>query len=247
MRILFNIAGSIRRLCLSAIVVTLPVAAETRDAERERLWREVDAMVERLAPDLGFDALSPRVMQALRSVPRHRFVPERQQAYAYDNRPLPIGHGQTISQPLIVAIMTELLDVQPGDRVFELGTGSGYQAAVLDALGAQVYSVEIVPELGRAARRALDATGHGDVETRVGDGYFGWPEAAPFDAIVVTAAGDHVPPPLLRQLEPGGRMVIPVGDRYATQRLVLVTRDADGRIRTRDLTPVTFVPLTGDR
>ena len=214
---------------------------------REALWREVGAVVAGLGDDLGFTSLSPRVRAALESVPREAFVPPEQRPFAYANRPLPIGYGQTISQPLIVAIMTELLDVEPGDRVFELGTGSGYQAAVLDAIGARVFSVEIVPELARSAREALDATGHGDVQTRVGDGYFGWEAEAPFDAIIVTAAGDHIPPPLLRQLEPGGRMVIPVGSRYATQRLVLVTRDAAGSVRTRDITPVAFVPLTGQR
>ena len=134
-----------------------------------------------------------------------------------------------------------------GERVFELGTGSGYQAAILDAMGAQVYSVEIIPELATRARQTLDRLGHGDVHTRVGDGYFGWPKAAPFDAIVVTAAADHVPPPLLQQLKPGGHMVIPVGSRYATQTLVLVSREADGTIRTREILPVTFVPLTGER
>jgi protein-L-isoaspartate(D-aspartate) O-methyltransferase len=158
---------------------------------------------------------------------------------------LPIGHGQTISQPLIVAVMTELLAIEPGDKVFELGTGSGYQAAVLSALGAEVYSVEIVPALGETARAGLDRTGHSGVRTRIGDGYLGWEEAAPFDAIIVTAAGDHIPPPLIRQLKPGGRMVLPVGSRYQTQQLVLVTRDAQDRIRTRELMPVSFVPLTG--
>jgi protein-L-isoaspartate(D-aspartate) O-methyltransferase len=181
----------------------------------------------------------------LLSVPRHDYVPPELSERAYLNRPLPIGHGQTISQPLIVAVMTELLRIEPGDRVFELGTGSGYQAAVLSALDAEVYSVEIVPELGESARRSLDRTGHDAVSTRIGDGYLGWEEAAPFDAIIVTAAGDHVPPPLIRQLKPGGRMVLPVGGRYQTQQLVLVSRDEEGRVRTRELMPVSFVPLTG--
>ncbi|MCW9078211.1 MAG: protein-L-isoaspartate O-methyltransferase, partial [Gammaproteobacteria bacterium] len=145
----------------------------------------------------------------------------------------------------IVAIMTEMLQIEPGDRVFELGTGSGYQAAVLDALGAEVYSVEIVPELGERARRTLDRTGHANVQTRIGDGYFGWEDVAPFDAIIVTAASDHIPPPLIRQIKPGGRMLIPVGSRYVTQKLVLVSRDTDGVVTTRELIPVTFVPVTG--
>ena len=145
----------------------------------------------------------------------------------------------------MVAIMTELLEVEAGDRVFELGTGSAYQAAILDALGAEVYSVEIIPELGQRARLTLDLTGHDSVVTRVSDGYFGWPEQAPFDAIIVTAASDHIPPPLIRQLKPGGRMLIPVGSRYTTQTLVLVSRDEQGAVQTRELMPVSFVPLTG--
>jgi protein-L-isoaspartate(D-aspartate) O-methyltransferase len=235
-------------VCALALAVGSPAVVTADDtAQREALWQEVAGMVARLGDDLGFTRLSPAVRDALESVPREAFVPPEQRPFAYANRPLPIGHGQTISQPLIVAIMTELLGLEPGDKVFELGTGSGYQAAVLDAVGAQVFSVEIVPELGRSARAALDDTGHGAVRTRVGDGYFGWESEAPFDAIIVTAAGDHVPPPLLRQLKPGGRMVLPVGTRYAAQRLVLVNRDADGTIRTRDITPVSFVPLTGRR
>lgn len=214
---------------------------------QKRLWDEVAYQVLRLRAELGFDALSPSVQDALMQVPREQFVPEAERHNAFENRPLPIGYGQTISQPLIVAVMTELLHIKPGDRVFELGTGSGYQAAILDTLGAQVYSVEIVPELGQGARQLLDRLGHQGINTRIGDGYFGWEEAAPFDAIIVTAASDHIPPPLLKQLKPGGRMLIPVGTRYVTQKLVLVTRDADGKIKTRELLPVTFVPLTGHR
>jgi protein-L-isoaspartate(D-aspartate) O-methyltransferase len=218
----------------------------SRQAERTALWAEVDGQIDRLGGSLGFDRLSPAVRSALLSVPRHDFVPPQLSDRAYLNRPLPIGHGQTISQPLIVAVMTELLQIEPGDRVFELGTGSGYQAAVLSALDAEVYSVEIVPALGENARRSFDRTGHDAVETRIADGYLGWEEAAPFDAIIVTAAGDHVPPPLIRQLKPGGRMVLPVGGRYQTQQLVLVERDEQGRVRTRELMPVRFVPLTGE-
>jgi protein-L-isoaspartate(D-aspartate) O-methyltransferase len=230
-------------LCLFGLVSS--VSADAPDQAQQALWDEVTAMVDWLGDELGFRRLSPAVLAALHKVPRDRFVPAAQRDQAYVNRPLPIGHGQTISQPFIVAIMTELLQLEPGDKVFELGTGSGYQAAVLDALGAQVFSVEIIAELGERARKTLDAEGFDGVQSKVGDGYFGWEAHAPFDAIIVTAAGDHIPPPLLRQLKPGGRMVIPVGSRYATQRLVLVTRDTDGVIKTRDLTPVTFVPLTG--
>lgn len=214
-------------------------------AAATRLWDDVDRQVAQLGANLGFTRLTPRVREALLAVPRHAFVPEAERRRAYVNRPLPIGYGQTISQPLIVAVMTELLNIKRGDRVFELGTGSGYQAAVLDALGAEVYSVEIIPELGERARESLTRTGCESVKTRVGDGYLGWEEAGPFDAIIVTAAGDHIPPPLINQLKPGGRMVLPVGGRYLTQQLVLVTRDLEGTISTHELMPVSFVPLTG--
>lgn len=232
--------------CAALLVLLLP-AAWADDVRRDALWREVDRQVGQMHDELGIEALSPGVRAALAAVARERFVPEAQRRYAYDNRPLPIGYGQTISQPLIVAIMTELLGVGPGARVLEVGTGSGYQAAVLDALGTQVFSIEIIPELGERARRTLDASGHGDVATRVGDGYFGWEDEAPFDAVVVTAAAEHIPPPLIRQLKPGGRMLIPVGSRYFTQQLVIVERDASGAVSTRELIPVTFVPLTGKR
>lgn len=215
------------------------------DAANRALWTEVESQISQLRDELGIDRLSPRVREALMHVPRARFVPEDERRRAFENRPLPIGYGQTISQPLIVAAMTALLEVKPGDRIFELGTGSGYQAAILDALGAEVYSVEIVPELGARARDTLDELGHRGVQTRIGDGYFGWEEAAPFDAIIVTAASDHIPPPLIRQLKPGGRMLIPVGSRYVTQKLVLITRDERGAVKTRELLPVVFVPLTG--
>ncbi len=232
---------------LAVSAIGLAVADSSLIASKLALWDDVDFQVSRLRNELGFHRLSPQVREALRDVPREEFVPQDQRPAAYRNRPLPIGYGQTISQPLIVAIMTELLQIRPRQRVFELGTGSGYQAAILDRLGAEVYSVEIVPQLGDRARQTLDRTGRGAVKTRVGDGYFGWESAAPFDAIVVTAATDHIPPPLLQQIKPGGRMVIPVGGRYLTQTLVLVTRDSKGGIRTREIMPVTFVPLTGDR
>jgi protein-L-isoaspartate(D-aspartate) O-methyltransferase len=247
------------RVCLSAFIVAcilLPVAwADPADAPppdpapvaNRLLWDEVELQIKRLRAEIGFDRVSPAVREALLQVPRARFIPEAQRASAYINRPVSIGFGQTISQPLIVAIMTELLAIEPGDRVFELGTGSGYQAAILGALGAEVYSVEIVPELAARARRTLQALGYDKVHTRLGDGYFGWESAAPFDAIIVTAAGDHIPPPLIRQLKPGGRMVIPVGSRYSTQKLVLISRGEDGGVESRELIPVTFVPLTGTR
>ena len=185
------------------------------------------------------------VLQALLRVERHEFVPASQRASAYRNHPLPIGHGQTISQPYIVALMTDLLEPQPGDRVLEIGTGSGYQAAILSRLVAEVYSIEIISELGKQAASRLQNLGYANVSTRIADGYDGWPEAAPFDGILVTAAISHIPPPLVRQLKPGGRMIIPVGTRFQTQYLTIVEKAADGTVTTRQVIPVIFVPFTG--
>jgi protein-L-isoaspartate(D-aspartate) O-methyltransferase len=213
--------------------------AERRQAERRR------AMVEELLADApGGLPLDDAVLDAMRRVSRHRFVPANAVRHAYENRPLPIGHGQTISQPYIVALMTTLARPGRGDRILEIGTGSGYQAAVLAELAGTVHSIEIIEPLGIQATRRLDALGYRNVETRIGDGYYGWEAAAPFDAIVVTAAAPSVPPPLLAQLKPGGRMVIPVGGSFFTQTLMLVEKDAGGRARTRQLLPVRFVPLT---
>jgi protein-L-isoaspartate(D-aspartate) O-methyltransferase len=182
------------------------------------------------------------VLRAMEAVPRHEFVPAESRAQAYADRPLPIGHGQTISQPYIVALMTSLAAPKPGDRVLEVGTGSGYQAAVLAELGARVYSIEIVEPLARAARQTLHRLGYDAVQVRHGDGYGGWPEAAPFDAIVVTAAPPAIPPALLAQLAPGGRLVIPVGTQE--QELRVLVRTASG-IETRSVVPVVFVPMVG--
>jgi protein-L-isoaspartate(D-aspartate) O-methyltransferase len=203
-----------------------------------------EAMVDTQLLPRGID--DPRVLQAMRTVPRHRLVPADVAAEAYADRPLPIGHGQTISQPYIVALMTQLADVAPGDRVLEVGTGSGYQAAVLAELAEEVYTVEIVAPLGERAARDLRALGYGNVEVRVGDGYAGWPEHAPYDAIVVTAAPQRIPAPLLEQLRPGGRLVIPVGPMHAAQELRVVEKDDDGDLRERSVVPVRFVPLTGE-
>jgi protein-L-isoaspartate(D-aspartate) O-methyltransferase len=172
-------------------------------------------------------------------------VPEGQRRNAYENRPLPIGHGQTISQPYIVAVMTELARPKPDDVVLEIGTGSGYQAAVLAELTKAVYTIEIVEPLAKRAKETLARLGYGTVKTRTGDGYYGWEEGGPYDAILVTAAADHIPPPLIRQLKPGGRMVIPIGASFATQELMLVDKQPDGSISTRQLMAVRFVPLTG--
>ncbi|HCD05013.1 MAG TPA: protein-L-isoaspartate O-methyltransferase [Methylophaga sp.] len=196
---------------------------------------------------LGKSRLDDNVLKVMATVPRHEFVPDKHQHQSYRNRPLPIGYGQTISQPAIVALMTDLLQLEPTDKALEIGTGSGYQAAILAELVEQVFSIEIVPELAERAKVDLERTGYLNVTTREGDGYYGWEEEAPFDAIIVTAASDHIPPPLLKQLKPGGRMVIPVGSRFMVQHLVLVTKEADDNIVTEQLLPVRFVPLTGQR
>jgi protein-L-isoaspartate(D-aspartate) O-methyltransferase len=220
--------------------------ADDYQRQRAQLLREIEQDVRDTSVYLDKDTLDPRVLQAMQKVPRHEFVPPAERRYAYENRPLPIGYGQTISQPYIVAIMTNLLELEPNDRVLEIGTGSGYQAAILAELAAHVYSIEIIPELAERARAVLDRLGYQQVQTRVGDGYYGWEDQAPFDAIIVTAAAGHVPPPLIRQLKPGGRMLIPVGSRFMTQQLVVVEKASDATITTRLLMPVRFVPLTGE-
>ena len=194
---------------------------------------------------VGRGVTDPVVLEAMRAVPRHRFVTEEWQDQAYADHPLPIGHGQTISQPYIVALMSEALGVEPGAKVLEVGTGSGYQAAVLAEMGVEVYSIEIIPELAERAGTILDELGYA-ATTRAADGYFGWPEEAPFDGIIVTAAPDHVPQPLVEQLAPGAALVIPVGPIGAVQTLWRFTRGSDGEILAESLGPVSFVPLTRD-
>lgn len=186
----------------------------------------------------------PLVLAAMEQVPRHLFVPETDRTHAYDDRPLRIGRGQTISQPYMVALMTSLLGIDKSSRVLEVGTGSGYHAAVLSRVAGEVYSMEIVPQLAEQARQTLARLGYDNVHVRAGDGYQGWPEAGPFDAILITAAPPHVPVPLLRQLKPGGRMVVPVGEYW--QDLLVITRQPDGAIETRKVLPVRFVPMTGE-
>lgn len=185
------------------------------------------------------------VIEAMMSIPRHQFVPEDRTYMAYDDTPLPIGYGQTISQPYIVAYMTEILDLDEESTVLEIGTGSGYQAAILSRIVKKVYTIEIIPDLAQSASLRLEKLGYKNVEVKCGDGYYGWSEHAPFDAIIVTAAAGHIPPPLLKQLKKGGMMVIPVGGRFMVQSLVLVEKDISGKITTENLMSVRFVPLTG--
>lgn len=186
-----------------------------------------------------------RVLEAMARVPRERFVPESQVPHAYEDRPLPIGHGQTISQPYIVAFMTELARPTPKSKALDIGTGSGYQAAVLAELCKEVYSIEILDPLAQEARKRLEALGYKNITVRTGDGYQGWPEKAPFDVIIVAAAPDHVPKPLIEQLAPGGRLVIPVGSHWASQELLVIEKQPDGTIRERSVASVAFVPMTG--
>ena len=212
-----------------------------------RLIEQIEADTLETRGYTGRAQLSGRVLGAMRTVPRHDFVDRYGARAAYANRPLPIGHGQTISQPFIVALMTDLMEPEPGDRVLEIGTGSGYQAAVLSVLVDEVYTIEIIPALAESAAERLDALGYTNVFVKAGDGYYGWPEAAPFDGIVVTAVGPDIPESLVQQLKPGGRMVLPVGTQYTAQELTVVTRLEDGSHSAREVLPVAFVPLTGDR
>ncbi len=232
-------------LCLLCLLPG-PLPAGDEEAARRGMIEAIEADVRATSEHLQREALDPRVLKTLGEVPRHRFVPEDQRTHAYENRPLPIGYGQTISQPYIVAIMTDLMDPQPDDRVLEIGTGSGYQAAILSRLTRRVYSLEIVEPLGEQARARLQSLGYDNVEVRIGDGYFGWEEQAPFDIVMVTAAASHIPPPLVKQLKPGGRMIIPVGSRFMTQQLLLVRKQEDGKLSVRQILPVRFVPLTGE-
>jgi protein-L-isoaspartate(D-aspartate) O-methyltransferase len=221
--------------------------ADTYDVQRQAMIRAIEKDVVATRQYLDKEDFNPAVMETLARVPRHEFVPANQQKDAYENRPLSIGHGQTISQPYIVALMTDMIEIKPGMRILEIGTGSGYQAAVLAELADEVYSIEIIRPLGEAAAERLNRLGYENIQTRIGDGYYGWEEAAPFDAIVVTAASSHVPPPLIKQLKAGGRMVIPVGSRFMTQQLLFVEKAEDDAVTTRQIMPVHFVPLTGER
>lgn len=221
-------------------------AADSFHQLRQRMVREIEEDVRRTSSYIGKDSLDQRVMETMAVVPRHEFVPPSSLNSAYANYPLPIGHGQTISQPYIVALMTDLVKPGSDDRILEVGTGSGYQAAVLAELASRVFTIEIIPALGREAADRLARLHYDNVEVRIGDGYYGWPEEALFDAIVVTATASHIPPPLIRQLKEGGRMVIPVGSSFVVQQLLLVEKKKGNKITIRQLLPVRFVPLTGD-
>jgi protein-L-isoaspartate(D-aspartate) O-methyltransferase len=230
-------------LCAAAPAIAQP--DHDRAAERRQMVEEIAATARVTAFETRRPAFAEPVMAAMSKVPRHRFVPRDQERAAYENRPLPIGHGQTISQPYIVALMTDLMRIEPHHAVLEIGTGSGYQAAILAELARTVCTIEIIEPLARQAAERLRELGYPQVRTRVGDGYYGWEECGPFDSIIVTAAAGQVPPPLMKQLKPGGRMVIPVGAPFLAQHLMLVDKQPDGTFVTRQVLPVRFVPLTG--
>lgn len=213
-------------------------------AEEEKYTKRRDHLVKYYIEDEG--VRDSEVLRAMYTVPRHEFVPDTLREHAYEDRPLPIGMGQTISQPYIVAYMTELLKVDNNSKILEIGTGSGYQAAVLAEIVKDVYTIEIFPELGEKAKERFTRLQYDNVSSKIGDGYYGWEEFAPFDGIIVTCAADHIPPPLIQQLKPGGRMVIPVGGVFQIQILMLVTKDAEGNVTNRNMLPVRFVPLLGD-
>jgi len=242
-----RIAGILFVVCLLPMLslVTVPALSDTEELDpeeqlqEERRFRMVDTQIE------ARGVRNIRVLEAMREVPRHKFVQPRQLRAAYDDRPLPIGHGQTISQPYIVAFMTELLEPKPEHKVLEVGTGSGYQAAVLAELVSKVYTIEIIKELGESAKERLEKLGYENVEVKIADGYHGWEEHAPFDSIIVTCAASHVPPPLIKQLKPGGKMCIPVGTVFGPQYLFVIVKQEDGSIKSKSVLPVRFVPLVG--
>ncbi len=241
----FRSAVALVAATLAAVLLPAAGCAQgSYEQQRARLVAEIEAGVARSSGSTGRERLAPTVSAAMRKVPRHEFVPVEVRAGAYLNSPLPIGDGQTISQPYIVALMTELADVRPDARVLEIGTGSGYQAAVLAEIAREVYTIEIIETLGQRAAETLRRLGYDNVLVKIGDGYAGWPEAAPFDAIIVTAAPEEVPEPLIRQLRAGGRLVVPVGPEGAVQSLRVLTKDAEGNVSSSDVLSVRFVPFT---
>lgn len=221
-------------------------ATEDYDVKRDLMVEEVQQMVTMTESFTGTSALDEQVVEAMKAVPRHEFVTAEFRDNAYDNTALPIDFYQTISQPYIVALMTQLAKVSPDSVVLEVGTGSGYQAAVLAEIVNHVYSIEILEPLGREAEARLQRLGYNNITVKIGDGYHGWSEHAPFDAIIVTAAAPHIPEQLIEQLKPGGRLVIPVGEDHLSQSLKVVIKNVDGEIEEREVLPVAFVPLTGE-
>jgi len=253
----FAVQGSEADANQTAAEPNLPSEQEPEGPNDKRLLRPVHkhpAFAERIEERARMvgrqiesrDVKDPNVLKAMRVVPRHAFVRSREQRYAYADYPLPIGYDQTISQPYIVAFMTEALQLDPNSVVFEVGTGSGYQAAVCAEICREVYTIEIVEELAKSAKKRLKELGYPNVFVKAGDAFFGWPEHAPFDAIIGTAAAGRIPEPLLEQLKPGGRMILPYGSPYGFQYLVLITKDKDGKLQSKNVMPVRFVPMTGE-
>lgn len=230
---------------VTGLLAALPARAADFTEARNEMVQQVTARTEATAQVTGVDEIAPRVLNALDRVPRHRFVPEKLRRFAYLPTPLPLGHGQNIASPYIVALMTHLAKVTEGAKVLETGTGAGYQAAVLAELGAQVVSVEVIEPIANSARVNLVETGHPRVETHIGDGYYGWSEKAPYDAILVKEALDHVPEPLMDQLKPDGRLVLPLGSLEGRQHLTVIRKTPDGEPERRRVLPVRFSPLQG--
>lgn len=241
-----RLVGRVLLTVLICIYAWSEAAVDTYSTARQQMVKLIEQDVRETSNYLEKPLLDTRIMKVLSEVPRHEFVPIEIRNQAYQNRPLPIGYGQTISQPYIVAIMTDLIGPQAEHKALEIGTGSGYQAAVLSQLVDKVFSMEIVEPLGKQAQKRLTRLGYKNIELTIADGYHGWESNAPFDIIIVTAAASHIPPPLISQLKPGGKMIIPVGSRFMTQQLLLVEKNPEEQVTVRQILPVRFVPLTGE-
>ena len=239
------ITSSIINIFVIFFMATSIITADDFAIARKNMLHEIQRDMQLTAVFTNKKQLNDNVANAILTIPRHKFVRPDDEDHAYENRPLRIGYGQTISQPYIVALMTELLQLNAGDKVLEIGTGSGYQAAILSSLVKSVYTIEIIEPLGKQAKMRFNRLGYKNITSKVADGYYGWQTVAPFDAIIVTAAASHVPAPLIQQLKVGGQMVIPVGSPFLTQQLMLVEKSNDGKVRSKQILPVSFVPLTG--